>query len=86
LPGKSTLNGHIEINPGTASGVKITDLSVKYIKKFAWVANISKTIFSMRENMPSGLMWDNFPSSYMGTTLFNLDRHRTCWNTCNRIS
>lgn len=24
--------------------------------------------------MPSGLMWDNFPSSYMGTTLFNLDR------------
>lgn len=74
LPGKSTLKGHIEINPGTASGVKITDLSVKYIKKFAWVANISKTIFSMRENMPSGLMWDNFPSSYMGTTLFNLDR------------
>lgn len=69
IPGKSSLKGHIEINPGTAPGVKITDVSFKYVKKFAWIVNIPKTLYSMKKNMPGGLMWDKFPGSTMETNL-----------------
>lgn len=85
LPGKSTLKGHVEINPGTTPGAKITDISVKYVKKFAWVSNISKTIFAISKNMPNGLMYDLFPSSRFPTD-FGLKPINEGWPIIGQIS
>ncbi len=63
VPGKTTIKGLLQINPGRYAGSKITDIELKYKKKFAWIANITRTIFSYEKNMHSGLTYDIFPSS-----------------------
>ena len=63
LPGKSTIKGHFEINPGVSLGKRITNIELKYKKKFAWLVNINRTIFSYKKDMHGGLTYDIFPSS-----------------------
>lgn len=64
FPGKSTIKGMIQMNPGRSIGGKITDIELKYTKKFLWIADATKTIFSYKKNMPHGsLLYDIFPSS-----------------------
>lgn len=63
FPGKTTLKGAIEVNPAIAAGKRITNLILKYKKKFLWTVNISKTIYSYQKNFYGGLAYDGFPSS-----------------------
>lgn len=63
LPGKSTIKGSFEINPGINTGTKVTGIELKYKKKFAWIAKISRTVFSYKKYMHGGLTYDAFPSS-----------------------
>lgn len=39
-------------------------MELKYKKKFAWIVDISRTVFSYGKNMPGGLTYDIFPSSF----------------------
>jgi hypothetical protein len=64
VPGKTTIKGRFEIYPGISSGAKITDMELKYTKKFVWLVNVTRTVFSYRKNMPGGVLtYDIFPSS-----------------------
>lgn len=63
FPGKTTLKGNIEVNPAITVGKSITSLNLKYKKKFLWMANISKTIYSYQKSFYGGLAYDGFPSS-----------------------
>lgn len=63
FPGKTTLKGAIEVNPAITAGKSITNLNLKYKKKFLWAVNISKTIYSYQKNFYGGLAYDGFPSS-----------------------
>ncbi|WP_293882328.1 hypothetical protein [Sphingobacterium sp. UBA1498] len=63
LPGKTTLQVKMQMLPGISVGTKISDFQIKYVKKFLWTVPITRTIFSFQRNMPSGLLFDTYPSS-----------------------
>ena len=46
VPGKTTIKGLVEINPGTSFGGKVTDINLRYIKKCLWLVDVRHTIFS----------------------------------------
>lgn len=76
LPGKSTIKGSFQINPGTAAGAKITEIQLKYMKKLLWTVDISRTVFSYRQYMPGGLAYDIFPSSTFSIDKKSIDGSR----------
>lgn len=63
LPGKSTLKGAFKIAPGTSIGKEVANMKVKFVKKYFWLVDIPKTLFSYQKNMSGGLCYDNFPSA-----------------------
>lgn len=63
FPGKTTLKGNIDVNPAIIIGNIITNLTIKYKKKYLWLVNITKTIYSYRKNFYGDLAYDGFPSS-----------------------
>lgn len=72
VPGKTTIRGLFEINPGISFGAKIAEVTLKYIKKYLWLVNVSRTVFSYQANMNNSLLYDTYPSSY-----YNLEPYRS---------
>ena len=64
VPGKTTIKGLVEINPGISLGGKVTDIHLRYIKKCLWLVDVRHTIFSYAAHMNSNLLYDTYPSSY----------------------
>ena len=64
VPGKTTIKGLVEINPGISLGGKVTDIHLRYIKKCLWLVDVRHTIFSYTAHMNSNLLYDTYPSSY----------------------
>lgn len=64
VPGKTTIKGLIEINPGTSFGGKVTDINLRYVKKCLWLIDVRHTIFSYTAHINSNLLYDTYPSSY----------------------
>lgn len=79
IPGKSTVKGIIEFKPGISIGTKVTNLDLKYVKKFLWAIPVTKTIYSYEKFMNSGLTYDIFPSSQYSTGGLNASGNPTLW-------
>lgn len=71
--GKSTIKVGIEANPAVTIGKRITNIDLKYIKKFLWLVDIKKTIYSYQRNFNSGLAYDGFPSSKYNILASNVE-------------
>lgn len=63
LPGKTKLQVELQSRLGTAIGNNISFFKVRYVKKFLWVAPVTRTLFSYQQGMPNALLYDSYPSS-----------------------
>lgn len=64
LPGSDKVSVHLEMNPG-ANSTTITDMYLRYTKKFLWMVNIRRTIFSYKKQWSASMLpYDLMPGSY----------------------
>ncbi|WP_052332500.1 esterase/lipase family protein [Bacteroides neonati] len=64
LPGSDKISVHFEMNPGYNNNT-IADMYFRYTKKFMWIANMRRTIFSYKKTWPSPMLtYDLMPGSY----------------------
>lgn len=66
LPGSSTLVLHFEANPiGYQFQRSVCSMYLRYVKKYLWLVNIRRTVFSyQRDYPPSMINYDRMPGSY----------------------
>ena len=70
LPGRTTIEGEVELYPARGYDQKIAHLKLKYKKKFLWLISIKKDLFSYDRNFPKTTNYDSYPSSTYGLPQF----------------
>lgn len=64
VPGKSSISGIFDIYSAQSAGQLVTQIEMKYKKKFLWTIPVSKTEFAYKAYAPNGYMPDIYPSSF----------------------
>ena len=62
--GRNSIRGNFKIIPFLTSGCKVFEAELIYTKKFLWIADITRTIFSVSKNAPASFAIDAVNGSY----------------------
>lgn len=66
FPGRTSIKGAFEIYPAKTVGDLVTHISLKYKKRFLWIAPISRKLFSYNKYFWGRYLYDTYPSSTYG--------------------